>query len=48
MEDRLGKKDDYVTDEERFRVLVEHVSDWIWEVNENGIIRMLVRRLRIY
>ncbi|MCM3033944.1 bifunctional diguanylate cyclase/phosphodiesterase [Niallia sp. MER 6] len=37
MEDRLGKKDDYVTDEERFRVLVEHVSDWIWEVNENGI-----------
>ncbi|MEY8743013.1 diguanylate cyclase [Bacillales bacterium AN1005] len=25
------------TNEERFRLLVEHVSDWIWEVDENGI-----------
>ena len=23
--------------EDRFRMLVEHVSDWIWEVDENGI-----------
>lgn len=25
------------TDEDRYRTLVEHVSDWIWEVDENGI-----------
>lgn len=26
-----------VYNEERFRDLVEHVSDWIWEVDQNGI-----------
>ncbi|WP_052404866.1 diguanylate cyclase domain-containing protein [Bacillus rubiinfantis] len=30
-------KDSLHSDEERFRALVEHVSDWIWEVDENGI-----------
>ncbi|MEK3936900.1 diguanylate cyclase [Sporosarcina sp. FSL W7-1349] len=25
------------TDEDRYRMLVEHVSDWIWEVDGNGI-----------
>lgn len=37
MEEEIKNKTDIRTDEERFRVLVEHVSDWIWEVDENGI-----------
>ncbi|WP_180954159.1 sensor domain-containing protein [Bacillus sp. M6-12] len=37
MEEYIKNQADLQTDEERFRVLVEHVSDWIWEVDENGI-----------
>ncbi|MEI2467286.1 sensor domain-containing protein [Niallia taxi] len=35
MDEHMNDKDR--TNEERFRLLVEHVSDWIWEVDENGI-----------
>ena len=35
MDEQMNDKDR--TNEERFRLLVEHVSDWIWEVDENGI-----------
>ncbi len=37
MEEHMNDKDQTRTNEERFRLLVEHVSDWIWEVDENGI-----------
>ncbi|TRZ39763.1 GGDEF domain-containing protein [Niallia circulans] len=37
MEENMNDKDETRTNEERFRLLVEHVSDWIWEVDENGI-----------
>ncbi|QVY61992.1 sensor domain-containing protein [Cytobacillus gottheilii] len=37
MENLSKEKAHLWTDEERFRVLVEHVSDWIWEVDEKGI-----------
>ncbi|WP_080848746.1 sensor domain-containing protein [Cytobacillus gottheilii] len=37
MENRPNEKAHLWTDEERYRVLVEHVSDWIWEVDEKGI-----------
>lgn len=37
MEENIQTRTDLRTDEERFRMLVEHVSDWIWEVDENGI-----------
>ncbi|MCT2345461.1 sensor domain-containing diguanylate cyclase [Niallia taxi] len=35
MDEHMNDKDR--TNEDRFRLLVEHVSDWIWEVDENGI-----------
>ena len=37
MEEKVKPRNGLRTDEERFRVLVEHVSDWIWEVDEKGI-----------
>lgn len=33
----MKRKRQQQTDEERYRQLVEHVSDWIWEVDENGV-----------
>lgn len=33
----MKRKKQQQTDEERYRQLVEHVSDWIWEVDENGV-----------
>lgn len=37
MEDRDNNNVGIRADEERYRMLVEHVSDWIWEVDENGV-----------
>lgn len=37
MEEQKKVGVDFQTDEERYRMLVEHVSDWIWEVNEEGV-----------
>ncbi|MEC2076122.1 bifunctional diguanylate cyclase/phosphodiesterase [Metabacillus fastidiosus] len=37
MEENIQNGTGSQNDEERFRMLVEHVSDWIWEVDANGI-----------
>ena len=29
--------EEVIADRDRYRMLVEHVSDWIWEVDQNGI-----------
>lgn len=35
--DRKRMEDDLLESRERFRALVETTSDWIWEVDENGV-----------
>ncbi|WLV25341.1 PAS domain S-box protein [Aciduricibacillus chroicocephali] len=37
MDNKTKSLEEVIADRERYRMLVEHVSDWIWEVDQNGI-----------
>lgn len=48
MKDQSKHTNDLRGDEERYRTLVEHVSDWIWEVDDNGVYTFESPRKRIF